>query len=791
MQLLSGLLLLAASASCKPLADSSPEAFALPDSYAEPDPYYTAVPDAYSHAYAQTYAYAPVDGAYVSPAVAQVLSLPVVTAAEPAAPAAPVVVAQPAVTVPVSSQHHAQSELGEYSYGYSNVNSAKVETKTADGVTRGSYSYVDANNVLQTAHYVSDPVFGFRVSATNIPVAPAAPEVAPVAEVAPVVTTKVINTEEPVENSAVPVDIVEAAPVVDGVADVVFPAVAETVAAAAPGEEVLVSSFARPAPGFVPGIAVANPGVVVPAAAPAPAITYAAHNPYLTYAPTYTHSVVPVVSAPTKTQFHIQDEFGQYRFGYAEPSANREEIRLADGTVTGTYNYVDDGGHIQTVQYVADALGFRVAGTNIPVAEALAHPVPVAETPEVVEARLAHLNYVAPALPAAPAETPEVVEARLQHAQAVADLQASQTAEAVVVAKAAPAAAAAPVAVTKEAVIVEADPKAEPIQIAPAPVAPVVVPAEVLPGAAPAVIAVGLPLASTQHHAQDEYGQYTYGYSNEDSSKVETKTADGIVRGSYSYIDADNVVQRVDYISDALGFRVAATNLPVAHDPVPASEVTLNKVPVAQVAQAAAVAESAPVLQEVHQVLAPAASAFPYEIDPTVIAAPAKVEAVPAEAANLPVVVPINVEALPAAQPVYYSQDYYSYAPSYYGYAGYAPSYYGGSYVHPQVVSQPAVPVAQPAVAAVPSVPVSSQHHAQSELGEYNYGYANVNSNKIETKTADGVTRGSYSYVDANNVVQTVNYIADDVFGFRVAATNLPVAPVAPEVAPLAPVEEH
>ena len=33
-------------------------------------------------------------------------------------------------------------------------------------------------------------------------------------------------------------------------------------------------------------------------------------------------------------------------------------------------------------------------------------------------------------------------------------------------------------------------------------------------------------------------------------------------------------------------------------------------------------------------------------------------------------------------------------------------------------------------------------------------------------KTADGVTRGSYSYVDANGLVQTVNYISD-ALGFK------------------------
>ena len=45
--------------------------------------------------------------------------------------------------------------------------------------------------------------------------------------------------------------------------------------------------------------------------------------------------------------------------------------------------------------------------------------------------------------------------------------------------------------------------------------------------------------------------------------------------------------------------------------------------------------------------------------------------------------------------------------------------------------------------------------------------------------------QGTYSYVDANGVVQTTNYIADD-YGFRVAATNLPQAPVAAPVAAIA-----
>lgn len=48
--------------------------------------------------------------------------------------------------------------------------SAHSETRSPDGVTRGGYSYIDANGIIQTVHYTADAVNGFRVAATNIPV---------------------------------------------------------------------------------------------------------------------------------------------------------------------------------------------------------------------------------------------------------------------------------------------------------------------------------------------------------------------------------------------------------------------------------------------------------------------------------------------------------------------------------------------------------------------------------------------------------------------------------------------
>merc|ERR1712026_312173 len=208
--------------------------------------------------------------------------------------------------------------------------------------------------------------------------------------------------------------------------------------------------------------------------------------------------VVPVaVASPEPSQYHAQDDFGQYSFGYSDGNSVRQEVKTADGVIRGAYSYVDSDGIVQTVNYIADGLGFRVGATNLPVHEVdapAAAPVAVAAAPAV-----------------------------------------------------SPVAAAAPVA--QAAAPVEA-------------VAPAAVP----------VVAATVDAANNQSHAQDDYGQFNYGYSNGHSTKQELKTADGVTRGSYSYVDANGIVQTVNYLSDALGFRVAATNLPVHHvDAAPAA----------------------------------------------------------------------------------------------------------------------------------------------------------------------------------------------------------------------------
>lgn len=67
----------------------------------------------------------------------------------------------------------------------------------------------------------------------------------------------------------------------------------------------------------------------------------------------------------------------------------------------------------------------------------------------------------------------------------------------------------------------------------------------------------------SEFRAQNPDGRYAYAYLGGPSAKYEHRTKDGIVQGTYSYIDTFNKLQTVNYRSEpALGLRVAQTNLP-------------------------------------------------------------------------------------------------------------------------------------------------------------------------------------------------------------------------------------
>merc|ERR1711915_530053 len=67
-----------------------------------------------------------------------------------------------------------------------------------------------------------------------------------------------------------------------------------------------------------------------------------------------------------------------------------------------------------------------------------------------------------------------------------------------------------------------------------------------------------------QYHSQDELGQYAFGHVSAGQAHSAVRDYTGAVRGSYTYINADNEEVVVHYIADQDGFRVSSNNLPVA-----------------------------------------------------------------------------------------------------------------------------------------------------------------------------------------------------------------------------------
>ena len=523
-----------------------------------------------------------------------------------------------------NNQFHAQDAAGQYNYGYSNPLGAKQETKTADGVVRGSYSYIDANGLVQTVNYISD-VFGFRSVSTNDPVSIGQQQ----ALVKAVPVQKVIKAQE-AQKTVVAAKPAVLAPTVaythlpyatqfgyfynPNLANAHFNVAQLT--AAAPVEQQVQQVIGQAEP-------------ETPAAVIEPQVVPVAQAPVIQPVPVVP-AAAPVV---TQSQYHAQDELGQYQFGYADPNSARTESKTADGVVTGTYNYVDDAGKIQTVHYIADAGGFRVIGTNLPVATYEA-AVPIAEAPEVAAAREEHQQLF------------EEIKLRDEELRAAALVQVEvipELVEVIAEPKAAPLeqlvqvkpAEVVAAAVAEPAPEVEViAPVAAPVQVAPVQVEPVPVPAAV-----PVV-------TSSQFHAQDELGQYNYGYASPLSSKQESKTADGVVQGAYQYIDANGKLQSVQYVSDALGFRVAATNLPVhvvpGEEPAEPVAVVVNEeaaeVPVAVEVEAKAAQQPALIPQVSYSYL-PYATQYSYLLPGTS----------PVVAASKPAAVTATAPVKPAA----------------------------------------------------------------------------------------------------------------------------------------------
>ncbi|GLV33019.1 Cuticular protein 72Ec [Carabus blaptoides fortunei] len=89
-----------------------------------------------------------------------------------------------------------------------------------------------------------------------------------------------------------------------------------------------------------------------------------------------------------------RDVDGSYTFSYTSEDSSKTEVRHADGTIVGGYQYIDADGILQKVQYQAGEDGVQILASNLPVGST----DPVQDTPEVLQAKDEHFHEVQRAL---------------------------------------------------------------------------------------------------------------------------------------------------------------------------------------------------------------------------------------------------------------------------------------------------------------------------------------------------------------------------------------------------------
>ncbi|XP_049779218.1 ice-structuring glycoprotein-like [Schistocerca cancellata] len=588
-----------------------------------------------------------------APAISYAAAAPAAVTYSAAAPAHISYAAAPAAVVApvsVSSQYHAQDELGQYSYGYSGALSAKSEARAFDGSVAGGYSYVDANGVVQSAHYVADPVNGFRVAATNLPVAPAAPEAPAVEAPKPVEDTPEVAEAKAAHAAAVAEAAARAAAAPEEPEPAPVPA-AVAVAAPAPAVAVAAPAVAYSAPA---ALAYSAPAVVAVsparsfayhtvAAAP---LTYAAHAPVVLASEGLSAEAIAHLRAKAALLgclLYVMSEWNKVlacTYGTVPaglPAGTR--LRRA-GAAPRPLQRRDSRDDVSRGDGEA-ARGRVGPGQSRPGRQGVARPP--AEARPYIRARRASASHRSSA---SAGHTPPAAHPVMRFLVVIGALLATAAARpgylhgglaGVTHISAAPAAisysAAAPAAISYAA--------AAPAAISYTAAAPAAIS---YTAAAPAAVVAPVSISS-QYHAQDELGQYNYGYHDGISAKSEVRGIDGSVAGGYSYVDGNGVVQSARYTADAVnGFRVSATNLPVAPAAPEAPALEAPKpvedtpeVAEAKAAHATAVAEAAARAAAAPEVPEPAAVAVSAPAS-YAVAAPAIAYSAPAIAYSAPAV---------------------------------------------------------------------------------------------------------------------------------------------------------
>ncbi|OAD59916.1 Cuticle protein 6, partial [Eufriesea mexicana] len=297
-----------------------------------------------------------------------------------------------------------------------------------------------------------------------------------------------------------------------------------------------------------------------------------------------------------------------------------------------------------------------------------------------------------------------------------------------------------------------------------------------------------------QYHIQDGSGGYHYSFTGPHHAKSES-SLNGITQGGYSYIDANGILQTVTYTADDQnGFRVSASNLP---QPPKNDLQTMQETPEVAAAKKSHLEE----LQksQLRDQSNYQSNILSYKILPSYFSFaqlrkddeknlavreiaqtsknPFLLSSSEAERIEVPKPDPSLSKILPSAtvsslspRPGQQQDQKNDEQPS-----------QGNSLEIGKLVSLGSVqrPVSVPAPYVLPVLPYrllhSALHHTQDSLGQYDYSYTGDSSAKTESRSLDGTTRGAYSYIDPNGVLQQVHYVADH-NGFRVMATNLPEA---------------
>lgn len=147
--------------------------------------------------------------------------------------------------------------------------------------------------------------------------------------------------------------------------------------------------------------------------------------------------LAPLATSGSSTVTRSQDGAGNYAFGYDESHASGGSFRRESGSpgaVTGSYGLRDADGRVRTVNYIADAAGFRASiSSNEPgveskspadtlingVAPVIAAPVvqaaPIVAAPAIqAPVFAAPARYAAPVVQAAPVLAAPVAAAPIQ-----------------------------------------------------------------------------------------------------------------------------------------------------------------------------------------------------------------------------------------------------------------------------------------------------------------------------------------------------------------------------------------